>query len=216
MPDKPFESLYPDYDVLAKWNSPSWNEQTRAVIAKRLHQVPSRQFFDELQYKTLEAVCDRVVPQPERGAKDKVPIAPWLDAKLQKNETNGTQYVPLPPQRECWQRGIDGIETEAQVRFRRSFHVLDPVEQDILLRALVNGEAEAPNWGEHFPSQTFMRKVLLPNIVEIYYAHPAAWSEIGFGGPASPRGYLRLYINRRDPWEAQERESDVLKEATLK
>ncbi|MDQ2628942.1 MAG: gluconate 2-dehydrogenase subunit 3 family protein, partial [Actinomycetota bacterium] len=25
-----------------------------------------------------------------------------------------------------------------------------------------------------------------------FYSHPWAWNEIGFGGPAYPRGYLRL------------------------
>ncbi|HZD88840.1 MAG TPA: gluconate 2-dehydrogenase subunit 3 family protein, partial [Pseudolabrys sp.] len=53
-------------------------------------------------------------------------------------------------------------------------------------------------------AQSFMRHVLLREIVGIYYAHPDAWSEIGFGGPASPRGYVRLAENRRDPWEAVE------------
>ena len=37
-----------------------------------------------------------------------------------------------------------------------------------------------------------------------YYAHPTAWSEIGWGGPASPRGYVRMDLNERDPWEAAE------------
>ena len=39
-----------------------------------------------------------------------------------------------------------------------------------------------------------------------YYAHPTAWNEMGFGGPASPRGYVRMDKNRRDPWEAAEAE----------
>jgi hypothetical protein len=42
------------------------------------------------------------------------------------------------------------------------------------------------------------------DIVLAYYAHPTAWSEIGWGGPASPRGYVRLDFNERDPWEAAE------------
>jgi len=46
---------------------------------------------------------------------------------------------------------------------------------------------------------------VLRTAVSIYYAHPAAWNEIGFGGPASPRGYVRLGFDRRDPWEADER-----------
>ena len=38
----------------------------------------------------------------------------------------------------------------------------------------------------------------------LYYSHPTAWSEMGFGGPASPRGYVRMELDRRDPWEAAE------------
>jgi gluconate 2-dehydrogenase subunit 3-like protein len=215
MAEEKFESLYPGYDVLAKWNTPSWNEQTRVVVAKRLNEVPSRQFFTELQFNTLEAVCDRVIPQPDRAAHEKVPIAPWIDAKLEKNETNGTRYPPLPPQRECWRRGMGAIEAEAQLRFRRSFHMLDVAEQDMILHAMNKGDVVAPDWGK-LPAQMFMRKSLLREIVEVYYAHPHAWSEIGFGGPASPRGYLRLGTNRRDPWEAQEHPNDVLREAPYK
>ena len=43
-------------------------------------------------------------------------------------------------------------------------------------------------------------------MVVAYYAHPAAWNEIGFGGPASPRGYVRMDFDRRDPWEASKRD----------
>jgi hypothetical protein len=212
MAGEKFQTLYPDYDVVAKWNSPSWNDQTRVVLAKRLSKVPTRRFFDELQYETLKAVCDRVMPQPERSVKDKVPIAPWIDDRLARNVTNGTRYPPLSPQQECWKRGMDAIEAEAKHRFGRSFHKLDPAEQDILLRAIDHGDVQVPNWAK-LPPQMFMRKLLLRQIVEVYYAHPSAWSEIGFGGPASPRGYLRLGINRRDPWEGEERPNEVLRAA---
>ena len=46
--------------------------------------------------------------------------------------------------------------------------------------------------------------MLLKTVVGFYYAHPKAWNEIGFGGPASPRGYVRLGFSERDPWEAKE------------
>jgi len=202
MADRPFRHPYPDYDVLAKWDSPSWNEQTRAVVAKRLRDVPERRFLSALQFATLEAVCDRVIPQPERGA-DKVPIAPFIDARLNDNRTSGTRFEPLPPMQECWRRGLDAIEAEAQHRHRRAYHALDPVEQDLILRAMNTGETQSPAWGPHLPAQKFMRHELLQVIIEVYYAHPEAWSEIGFGGPASPRGYVRLGFNERDPWEAK-------------
>jgi len=29
-------------------------------------------------------------------------------------------------------------------------------------------------------------------VLAAFYSHPWAWNEIGFGGPAYPRGYMRL------------------------
>ncbi len=54
------------------------------------------------------------------------------------------------------------------------------------------------------PPAEFFRLSVLRDIVGAYYSHPTAWSELGFGGPASPRGYVRMDFDRRDPWEAIE------------
>jgi hypothetical protein len=40
-----------------------------------------------------------------------------------------------------------------------------------------------------------------------FYAHPWAWNEIGFGGPAYPRGYKYLALGAREPWEVEERDT---------
>ena len=47
--------------------------------------------------------------------------------------------------------------------------------------------------------------LLVQDCVEGYYAHPWAWDEIGFGGPAYPRGYMRLEHGQPEPWEVEER-----------
>ncbi len=207
-----FRSLYPSYDVLAKRDTVSWNDVTRRVVDHRLHDVPPRRFLTEAEFRVLASVCDRIVPQPERAAPDKVPIAPWIDAQLHAGQGTGTRYASMPPFRECWRQGLGAIAAESQARYRRPFDRLDPVEQDLILRAMEAGEVEAPEWRE-VPPQGFMRHVLMPMIVEIYYAHPAAWSEIGFGGPAAPRGYVRLGSNERDPWEAEEEDPTPHREA---
>ena len=38
-----------------------------------------------------------------------------------------------------------------------------------------------------------------------FYSHPWAWNEIGFPGPAYPRGYLNPGINAREQWEVADR-----------
>ena len=215
MTERPFRNPYPGYDVLAKWDTPSWNEQTREVIDQRLTDVPPRRFFTETQWATMEAVCDRVMPQPERGA-DKVPILPWIDARLHDNQGSGTRFEPMPPLQECWRRGVDAIEAEAQHRFGRAFHVLDQAEQDLMLKAMNDGNTNSAAWGPRLPAKMFMRQELLRLIVEVYYAQPAAWSEIGFGGPASPRGYVRLQPNRHDSWEASDGDATLVRAAAFK
>ncbi|WP_369127188.1 hypothetical protein [Paenibacillus antri] len=44
--------------------------------------------------------------------------------------------------------------------------------------------------------------------LEAYYSHPAVWSEIGYGGPAYPRGYVRTQLGQLDPWEAHTKQPE--------
>jgi gluconate 2-dehydrogenase subunit 3-like protein len=192
---------YPGYDVLAKRRTPSWNEQTRRVIDHRLALPREPRFLDEARWRTLDAVCGRIVPQPK--TRPPVPIAAMVDAKLFEGRADGYRDSRLPPLREAWLRGLQAIDNEARRRHGVGFDALEPDEQDALLRAAQEGLLSDPAW-EGMPPAIFFSKRLLLDIVEAYYGHPTAWSEIGFGGPASPRGYVRMNFDRRDPWEAAE------------
>jgi hypothetical protein len=194
---------FPGYDVLDKRRSPSWNEQTRAVVEKRLHRVPDRRFFSETEWAILSSVCDRLIPQPDRPVSP-VPIAPFIDEKLFENRGDGYRYEDMPPMRDAWRRGLHAIDEEARGRWGRGFRDLPPNQQDAVLRAIQHGDARSAAW-QGLPPRRFLLTMLLREVVSVYYAHPAAWNEIGFGGPASPRGYVRLGFDRRDSWEAEER-----------
>lgn len=191
---------YPGYDVLAKWDTPSFDDITRAVLRKRLTEVAPRRFFSEGDYRLLEAIVARILPQTDR--RDPVPIAPWIDARLAEDGGEGFRYDGMPVQQEAWRIGLSGMAAEAERRFSRSFTALSPAEQDAVLRAVEAGEVEAAAWRGMDPKRFFRHQLLLA-VVGVYYAHPAAWNEIGFGGPASPRGYVRLGFDERDPWEAE-------------
>ena len=44
--------------------------------------------------------------------------------------------------------------------------------------------------------------VCMRMILAAFYSHPWAWNEIGFGGPAYPRGYMRLGpLSTLEPFE---------------
>jgi hypothetical protein len=194
---------FPGYDVLAKRHSPSWNEKTRSVIDARLAISPdTHRFLDEREWLTLRAVCARIIPQPERRERP-VPIAALIDQKLFENHGDGYRDSRLPPLREAWRRGLRALEEESQHRYGKGFHQLEPLSQDDLLSSVQHGKTDHPAW-EGMPPQVFFTKRLLHDITTQYYAHPTAWNEIGFGGPAAPRGYVRMDFDRRDPWEAAE------------
>ena len=196
---------YPGYDVLAKRDTPSWNEATRQVIDARLAIVDSPRFFNQQEWRTLRAICDGIVPQPGRRAA--VPIAAMVDRKVAQDRRDGYRDARLPPLREAWRRGLAALEAAAQARAGASFHVLLATARDELLRDMQHGKLDGPEW-DGMPSNVFFKERAAHDILAAYYSHPLAWNEIGFGGPASPRGYVRMYFNRRDPWEAAEAHSD--------
>jgi Gluconate 2-dehydrogenase subunit 3 len=208
---------YPGYDVLNKRNSVSWNDQTRAVIDQRMAIDPeNHQFFSDEEWPTLRAICARIVPQPPDRTHP-APVAAMVDEKLHADSGDGYRDARLPPMREAWRHALAAIEAEAKSRYGRRFDQLSALLQDDLLAAVQNGDVQDKAWAE-LPAKLFFQKRLLHDVVSCYYAHPAAWSEIGFGGPASPRGYVRMNFDRRDPWEASEarpgREAQARRENT--
>jgi hypothetical protein len=192
---------YPGYDVLAKRGTQSWNAPTRQVIDRRLAIANEPRFFSPAEWQTLHAVCDRIVPQP----KDRAPVLlpAYVDRKMADGMLDGFRYAQLPPQGEAWQRGLAALDQAAQDAQGAPFHALSAERQDELLRRMQQGELTGPAWGG-MPCKLFFEHRVLPDITHAYYAHPTAWNEIGFGGPASPRGYVRMALDRRDPWEAVE------------
>ncbi|HTT00689.1 MAG TPA: gluconate 2-dehydrogenase subunit 3 family protein [Steroidobacteraceae bacterium] len=193
--------LYPGYDVLAKRNSPSWNEQTRRVIAQRLAVPREPRFLTAGEFATLCAVAERITPQPAH--REAIPVAALIDEKLYLNQQDGYRDASMPRERAAWQRGLRALEAEAHAAHGRSFHALQVHEQDRLLARMQSGELRHEAWAG-MPSGTFFTQRLLYDIVGAYWSHPMAWSEIGWGGPASPRGYVRMGYDERDPWEAAE------------
>src|SRR4051812_31278147 len=71
---------YPGYDVQAKRWTQSWNDATRAAIDRRLSVSLTPRFFSTEEWRTLKAICDRIVPQPP--GRTPVPLAAYVDQKM--------------------------------------------------------------------------------------------------------------------------------------
>ena len=205
MTDDVTRGRYPGYDVLAKRNTPSWNEKTRAVVDARVAVEPEPRFFQPEEWRTLEAVCDRVMPQPD--GRPPVPIAALVDRQMLKGKTKGYRLADMPQPAEAWKRALAAIEEVAIRDHGRSYAMLTASDQDSILQQMQDGKLQAQAL-RGMPAKTFWTAHVNHDLIGSYYAHPQAWSEMGWGGPASPRGYVRLDLNRRDPWEPEEAEPD--------
>ena len=192
---------YPGYDVADKRSTPSWNDATRNALDKRLAVHPGPRFLDAAAFATLQALCDRILPQEDRA--HPVPLAAYVDDKLWLDKRAGFRNARLPPIRDAWSLGLAALEAEAQSAYSRAYAALDAASQDALIGKMAAGELHDAAWGD-MPCALFFTERVMAEIPRAYYAHPAAWNEIGFGGPASPRGYVRLDFDKRDPWEAAE------------
>jgi hypothetical protein len=196
MPDR-----YPGYDVLSKRHTPSWNEKTREVIDRRLSLPRTPRFFSEPEFATVEAIAAQIVPQPKH--RPPIPVAALIDDKLFENVQDGYRVTGLPRDREAWRRGLLALNAEAEATHQQVFRYLTGPQQHELLKRMEQGELKGDAWGD-MPCKTFWKQRMVPDIVRAYWSHPTAWNEIGWGGPASPRGYVRMGYDERDPWEATE------------
>ncbi|GFM30688.1 uncharacterized protein PY1_contig-12-49 [Novosphingobium sp. PY1] len=189
--------------MLDKHDTPSWNEMTRRVIDERLSLKEDEGTLVREQLETLRRLVARVAPQPERR-----PPATTVAIVLQKiasNSGDGFRPAGFPQVREAWLCGLDALEAEARECHAACFADLDDDCADILLRRVASGNVRSEAWA-HLSSSQFWKSRVLPDILSAHWAHPSLWSAMGFGGPAGPRGYVRLDANRRDGWEAQEEE----------
>ncbi|WP_237479329.1 gluconate 2-dehydrogenase subunit 3 family protein [Lichenibacterium dinghuense] len=196
------ERSFPGYDVLDKRDTPSWNDATRSAIDARLAVPREPRFFTSDEFATLKAVCDRILPQPADRA-DPVPLAATVDAKIFEGKGDGYRFADLPPQGEAWRIGLAALDHEAKARHNARFRDLSRADRDGILREMQHGRLEGDHW-RGMPLKLFFTKRIVHDVTDAYYGHPTAWNEIGFGGPAAPRGYVRMDKNRRDPWEAAE------------
>jgi hypothetical protein len=198
----PLRDRYPEADALAQRGH--WDETTREVVLDRVRNVPRFEFFDPHERTTVEALCARIVPQPHHEPDRRVPIAPWIDRLCRYDQHDGFRFDDMPGTARAWRWGLEGLDQSARALLGRSFADLAGPAQDRVLAAIRRGDPPGAVWAR-MPARRWWVYVALRQVTGVYYAHPFAWDEIGFGGPAYPRGYMALNFGRPEPWEARER-----------
>jgi hypothetical protein len=198
--DRPLPA-YPDYDVLDKRDSPSWDDATRSVIDDRIDTRDEPAWCTPDEWRTLRALCAVIIPQPRH--RPTVPLAALVDRKIAANRTDGYRNASLPGLQQAWRIGLAALDDESHHRYHAAFADIDEHARIGIVQAMEHGTLTREAW-RNMSSKLFFKQRVLHDLCTTYYAHPSSWSDIGFGGPANPRGYVRMTFNRRDPWEAVE------------
>lgn len=186
---------YPDYDVLS--TADSWDQATREVVLARLDPPGPLRFFDADLEPTLRAFCDTVLAQDNEP---RVPVAEFVDAKLADGRLDGFQYADMPDDRDTWRLVLAGLDEAAREQGVASFaDAGSQLRQDIVGR-FADATLSGGSWDRLNVSRAW--SVVMRAALSAFYSHPWAWNEIGFGGPAYPRGFMRLGgAGVREPFE---------------
>ncbi|HTU45131.1 MAG TPA: gluconate 2-dehydrogenase subunit 3 family protein [Bryobacteraceae bacterium] len=185
-----------------------WDAATRAEVEKRVYNVPEIRFFTDEELPLITAVCDRIVPQDDRLPERRIPVVNYIDERLFENRISGYRYEDMPPDREAHRLGLQAIDRTALEIHGRRFVELDVSKQELILKSIHDGEKLAAHdiWARMSVDRYW--QLLVGDCVGAYYAHPWAWDEIGYGGPAYPRAYMRLENGLPEPWEVDEQRYD--------
>jgi hypothetical protein len=188
---------YPDFDVLAETGH--WDDATRGVVLPRVESPPQIRFFGVAEAATLRAFCDTVTAQ---DAEPRIPVLELVDEKYAAGRLEGYRYAGMPEDPETWRLAARGLDEAARERGTPSFAAAEAEVRLEICTALSGGELSGGVWEQIDPSTTW--SVLMRDTLAAFYSHPWAWNEIGFGGPAYPRGYSRLGIGMSEAWEGEE------------
>jgi hypothetical protein len=189
---------YPAYDVWEQHGE--WDEYTRQVVGKRRIAKLANQFFTHPEGLLLQTVVSLLIDEYRQEVLSFV--MEHLDENLTKAIGESQRKVGVPERKELYRRGMAGIDEASHSLYHKSFLALDKERQLDVLAHIADGKAATTAaWAGLLQKDFF--KTLLYDVTSACYSHPTVWSDIGYGGPAYPRGYVRVEKGLVDPWEAK-------------
>jgi hypothetical protein len=187
---------YPSYNVMNEQQE--WDDHTRKILNSRLQTSGDHTYLTVVEAEMLRAWCSLLMDD------DRPEIIQFVLDHIDQSLTSGeeSQRKPgIPPAQVLVRQGLKALETACESIHTELFFHLKEEQKKQVMEEISQGEAVPHQVWRDVPQQVFFQKLLTLSI-EAYYSHPEIWSEIGFGGPAYPRGYVRM--DQLDPWEAKE------------
>ncbi len=191
------EEPFPGFDALGEQGA--WDAVTRGTVLARLQTGGGLHFFSAEQEPTARALVDRLLAQ---DGEPRVPVLDMIDQRLLEHRGDGYRYDDMPEDWDAFTISVSGLDADARALTGRPFWDLPADEQ---MRLVDNVRTNDGDWHGMPGSRVF--SLWTRYACDAFYSHPWAWNEIGFGGPAYPRGYKNIGPGRREPWEVAERDA---------
>jgi hypothetical protein len=183
---------FPGFNVLGQ--AGYWDPVTAGVVLSRIGRLPDIRFFTPAEEATATALCDRLLGQDDGP---KVAIVPQVDARLAEQQTDGWRYADMPEDGQAWRDSLRFLDEDSRDACSLTF-AQAPVEDQRAVIAAVQ-DLGAKDW--HGLNAAHVWSLWTRYACTAFYAHPSAWNEIGFSGPAYPRGYKNPGVDAREPYE---------------
>lgn len=183
---------FPGFNVLHQTSH--WDPVTAGVVLSRVGRPPDIRFFTPAEEATATALCDRLLGQDDQP---KVAVVPMIDARLAEQETDGWRYDDMPEDGQAWRDTLRFLDEDSRDAWSHPFAQAAAEDQRAVLQAVQDRGGK--EW--HGLNAAHVWSLWTRYACTAFYAHPAAWNEIGFPGPAYPRGYKNPGVGKREPFE---------------
>ena len=107
----------------------------------------------------------------------------------------------MPEDGQAWRACLRFLDEDAQVKFGSAFADCGEPDQRELIQTVQ--DIGSGDW--HGLNAAHVWSLWTRYACTAFYAHPTAWAEIGFPGPAYPRGYKNAGVDGLEPFEIRDR-----------
>ena len=185
---------FPGFDVLDEVER--WDDLTAGVVLARLQPTVDLEFFTAAENAVATPLCDLLLAQ---DGEPRIPVVALLDARLAARETDGWHYDDMPPDPQAWQQTLAALDDDARDAHDARFADLTTAQQTRMVAAVADAATGGGTWRGWQAKRVW--SLWTRYACAAFYSHPWAWNEIGFGGPAYPRGYKNRGLDARERWE---------------
>ena len=180
---------------------PHWDAATAGVVEARLGPPPAPRFFSPAEQATATALLDLLLGQ---DGEPRVPVTAMIDARLAEAQTDGWRYADMPEDGQAWRDTLAYLDADAEAKYGMGMAGCPAADQRALIQAVQ--DLGSGDWHGLPASQVW--SLWTRYACTAFYAHPWAWNEMGFPGPAYPRGYKNKGVGRREPFEVPDGHPD--------